>query len=471
MHSNKPKILLVVSSLFKAEGQIALAISELFEEYEIYFFSTLELKYRFQEFEDVVKSVDVIHWLVNRSSVPQKALNVASSKKQIATIHHMCPQENEKLESARESTLIHVVAKEWKEFIEKEQSLEDINQIYNDISAKAIWSKNKKRYTNQASFNINLFDKLGENENTIHFLNTYGQKIKSNEFLIDFESTYTQLIEEADYNRFFINFKPHYKFRYKKVIIDLGVNTNYFLDSNTNQIYIAPYGMLETDIIPKKIRAYLSGSGDLKQNTLRSLSYENLFLGNNAIYSNPYVWTFNAGMNGTFNKIVQLGIDIKHELIEDQYFFVNDTNDLQNFVTISDDLNRTTLSGELKVDLNKKTTFNLIGNYYSYSTVKEKEAWHMPNYDISVFAKTHIGNKIYLTGSYFMTSTREAINLRNTQKTLDGINDINLAFEYRYKTNISGFLNINNILNQRYEMWNNYRSQGLNILAGVSFSL
>jgi hypothetical protein len=353
----------------------------------------------------------------------------------------------------------------------KEQSLEDINQIYNDISAKAIWSKNKKRYTNQASFNINLFDKLGENENTIHFLNTYGQKIKSNEFLIDFESTYTQLIEEADYNRFFINFKPHYKFRYKKVIIDLGVNTNYFLDSNTNQIYIAPYGMLETDIIPKKIRAYLSGSGDLKQNTLRSLSYENLFLGNNAIYSNPYVWTFNAGMNGTFNKIVQLGIDIKHELIEDQYFFVNDTNDLQNFVTISDDLNRTTLSGELKVDLNKKTTFNLIGNYYSYSTVKEKEAWHMPNYDISVFAKTHIGNKIYLTGSYFMTSTREAINLRNTQKTLDGINDINLAFEYRYKTNISGFLNINNILNQRYEMWNNYRSQGLNILAGVSFSL
>ena len=112
-----------MSSLFKAEGMMAIAISEFLEDYEIYFFSTLELKYRFQEFEDVVNSVDVIHWLVNRSSVSQKALNVASTKKQITTIHHLCPQEHEKLESAKESTFIHVVAKEWKDLIDKDQSL------------------------------------------------------------------------------------------------------------------------------------------------------------------------------------------------------------------------------------------------------------------------------------------------------------------------------------------------------------
>ena len=76
-----------------------------------------------------------------------------------------------------------------------------------------------------------------------------------------------------------------------------------------------------------------------------------------------------------------------------------------------------------------------------------------------------------MTGSYFITGNREAINLEEIQQTLDVINDINLALEYRYKTNISGFLHINNILNKRFEIWNNYRSQGLNILAGVTFSL
>ena len=78
-----------------------------------------------------------------------------------------------------------------------------------------------------------------------------------------------------------------------------------------------------------------------------------------------------------------------------------------------------------KVDLNKKTTFNLLGNFYSFSTVKQKEAWNMPNYDVSIIAKTHIGNKIYMTGSYFITGNREAINLEEIQQTLDVINDIN----------------------------------------------
>ena len=132
---------------------------------------------------------------------------------------------------------------------------------------------------------------------------------------------------------------------------------------------------------------------------------------------------------------------------------------------------RTTLSGELKVDLNKKTEINLLGNFYSYSTVKQKEAWNMPNYNLSIIAKTHIGNKIYMTGSYFITGNREAINLDEIQQSLDVINDLNMALEYRYKNNISGFLHINNLLNKRFEIWNNYRSQGLNILAGVTFSL
>ena len=89
----------------------------------------------------------------------------------------------------------------------------------------------------------------------------------------------------------------------------------------------------------------------------------------------------------------------------------------------------------------------------------------------SFISKIHIGNKIYVTGSYFMTSTREAINLAENQRTLNAINDVNLAFEYRYKSNISGFLNFNNLLNKRYEIWNHFRSQGLNFLAGVTFSL
>jgi hypothetical protein len=409
--------------------------------------------------------VNVMHHAANNSDNPQNAL-FSKNKINVYGLREKGDDLYTELDFNR--NVIHYYG-----YLDKqtEYTKEDINQIYNDITAKAKWSRKKKRYNNQMNVMLNLFDNLVENENTLMVQNSFSKRIRSDIFSLDLGITYTQLFERADYNRFFVNLKPHYKFRYKKIDVDLGVNTNYFLDSNTNQIYIAPFGHFETDIIPKKIRVYVNGSGDLKQNTLKSLSYENLFLGNNTLYSNPYIWTFRTGMNGTFNKIVQLGIDIKHELIKDQYFFINDTNVLRNFVTISDDLNKTTLSGEIKIDLNKNITFNLLGNYYSYSPVNEIKAWHMPNYDLSFIAKSHIGNKIYVTVSYFMTSTREATNLRGYQQTLNAINDINFAFEYRYKSNISGFLHFNNILNNRYEIWNHYRSQGLNLLAGITFSL
>ena len=409
--------------------------------------------------------VNIMHHAANNSDNPQNAL-FSRNKINLYGLREKGDDLYTELDFNR--NVVHYYGYKDKQ---PEYTTDDINQIYNDITAKAEWSRKKKKYNNQMNLMLNLFDNLGENENTLTVQNSFSKRIRSDIFMLDFGTTYTQLVEKADYKRFFVNLKPHYHFRYKKIKIDIGVNTNYFLDSNTNQIYIAPYGHLETDIIPKKIRVYVNGSGDLKQNTLKSLSYENLFLGNNTLYSNPYIWTFRTGMNGTFNKVVQLGIDIKHELIKDQYFFVNDTNNLRNFVTISDDLNKTTLSGEVKVDLNKNITFNLLGNYYSYSPVRELKAWQMPSYDLSFISKIHIGNKIYVTGSYFMTSTREAINLAENQRTLNAINDVNLAFEYRYKSNISGFLNFNNLLNKRYEIWNHFRSQGLNFLAGVTFSL
>ena len=126
-----------------------------------------------------------------------------------------------------------------------EYTKEDINQIYNDITAKAKWSRKKKRYNNQMNVMLNLFDNLVENENTLMVQNSFSKRIRSDIFSLDLGITYTQLFERADYNRFFVNLKPHYKFRYKKIDVDLGVNTNYFLDSNTNQIYIAPFGHFE----------------------------------------------------------------------------------------------------------------------------------------------------------------------------------------------------------------------------------
>ena len=242
--------------------------------------------------------------------------------------------------------------------------------------------------------------------------------------------------------------------------------------SMNKRLYFAPHVKAETYLVPDKLRAFITLTGGLQKNTLKSLSYENMFLGNINDFENPRtVFDLAAGMNGNFKRFIEFGIKMSQKQVKDQYLFVNDTNSLRNFTLVHDDINTFTFSGELKVDVNDNVDLGFRGNFYSYSLGAEAEAWHMPTYDVALFATVRIADKIYIRGGYFGTSTRQARDLAGTTYSLKAINDVNAGFEYRYKKNISGFLNVNNILNQNYALWNQYNAQGINVLAGVTFSL
>jgi hypothetical protein len=358
-----------------------------------------------------------------------------------------------------------------------ERSLDDIHQIYNDVNAKAQWSRQQSKVNNRlnlksdVNLGFNLFDKLSESENTFRVINKNDFSAGKGRLHLDLGATYTQLTETAKYNRLFIDFKPHYELTYKKWNLDIGANLNYLSDTNGGVIKPAPYLKAETYLVPKILRGYFGITGDFQKNTLKSLSYENLFLGNTIQYANTYVLKFQGGMNGSFKRFVAFGINISQEFIKDQYFFVSDTNALRNFTTVKDDMSRLTFSGELKFNVNQHIEIGFRGNVYSYSLTAEKEAWHLPSYDAALFSTVRLADRIYIRGGYFATSARNARDLNSKEFVLAAINDVNLGFEYRYKKNISGFIRVNNILNQRYELWNNYRAQGLNALAGITFSL
>lgn len=352
--------------------------------------------------------------------------------------------------------------------------LDDINQIYNDINVKTAYTVKKNRAQNQLDFNLNLFDKLGENENSFNLANSSSFKLGKNHLHIDIDALYTQLTETADYKRLFVDVKPYYEFDYKKWKLDVGLNLSLLegIDTSISDIAPAPYLRAETYLVPKLLRFYAGLDGGYIRNTLRSISYENLFLGNNFTLSNPISYSGFIGMNGSFKRFVEYGIKMKQEQITNQYFFVNDTNELRNFTTVVADLTRFTFSGEFKIDVNQNLDIGFRGNYYALNVGAEiQEAWHMPTYDASLFATIRLADKIYVNGGYFTTSNRQAASLAGKDDALPAINDINIGAEYRYKKNISGFLHINNLLNQRYDLWNQYRAQGLNVLAGVTFSL
>jgi len=102
---------------------------------------------------------------------------------------------------------------------------------------------------------------------------------------------------------------------------------------------------------------------------------------------------------------------------------------------------------------------------------------YLPIFEGSLSARYNIQNKIILRtqlcvniGRYARTNTLdEYFNFE--RKRLSPIVDWSLGAEYRFNRRWSAFVEVNNILNQRYQHWFNYRSFGTNFLLGATFNL
>ncbi len=109
------KVLIISLNFHTAEGSIAKGIAGALQDHEIYFFSIAEVKYRSQELDELIKHVDVVHWLFNVGHLNEtkgKYFNIHQTPT-IATVHHVCKEEEYKITAAAKADLIHVVSSEW----------------------------------------------------------------------------------------------------------------------------------------------------------------------------------------------------------------------------------------------------------------------------------------------------------------------------------------------------------------------
>lgn len=109
------RVLLVPSSFHGAEGVIARYIAGNCKGIDVFLFKASDLEARRSEFLKLVTQVDVIHWIMNLCNIPGlenldwSELPCAS----VASIHHIMPGENQKINFAQKANLIHVDSDPW----------------------------------------------------------------------------------------------------------------------------------------------------------------------------------------------------------------------------------------------------------------------------------------------------------------------------------------------------------------------
>lgn len=276
--------------------------------------------------------------------------------------------------------------------------------------------------------------------------------------------------------------------------LNLGANIVYGLDmeNSENNFYIYPAVTASYRVMDENVIAYGGIGGELKQNSYHDFVDENPYVSPTLdILPTDQQYEGYLGLKGQLTSNV--GYNIKGSYMAENrkpLFYQNTINTTRtdeksyyygnSFQVFYDDVKTLGVFGEINVDVNRNFSLGVNAEFYDYDTETDNPAWNLPSIKGSLFMDYQITEQWYMGANLFYVGERDALTsvaltsnvpptISYTPITLDAFFDANAHVGYRFNDQLSIFVKASNIANNNYERWANFRVQGFQALAGVSY--
>ncbi|MDR0385840.1 MAG: hypothetical protein LBH60_07160 [Prevotellaceae bacterium] len=284
--------------------------------------------------------------------------------------------------------------------------------------------------------------------------------------------------------KYIFNVAPVYSFSSKIIDIELGVKYTGYKRDYTVRHKIYPVSGIRFKLADEFV-PYAGVNGEMQMNDYKSIASENPFISpgmNMTMKATDYSYVFSAGIKGNIENIFAYNIYGKYSLLKDFYFFINSRQSLpassagepvalqNNFDVIYDDVGQLKAGADLKISAGPVDAM-LSGIYYSYAMDGLNAAFHRPTFavdlDINVKAtKTLIFNVNFHANS----KTAYTYNAAHSEIYYNSaFVNLGAGVEYLFTGSFSIFLNGNNLLNAKNEIWHGYKLPGTGVLGGITF--
>ncbi|MCO4805784.1 MAG: hypothetical protein KC456_04245 [Flavobacteriales bacterium] len=292
-----------------------------------------------------------------------------------------------------------------------------------------------------------------------------------------------------------VGLKPTMVSTWKKLRIEYGANVQLEIDNGGTTPKIYPHAYAKYNLVKEVIIPYAGLGGGLKRNSLSSFSELNPFIWSSrtALLNTNEVLRIYGGFRGSVSDRLTYNIQAAQFYEQNAALFINYDASQYNqgvtrfgenyFLVNYDTLETFEINGELMYRIGERLQVVGYGAYRMFQTTTEFEAWHRPAMEAALTGFYQIKNKIIAKAQLHFYGPQWSKSYEPTSDKFYGndgadvygnkvspIVDLNLGVEYRYTERLSGFVNVNNVIAQRYQRWNQYPSQRLNLLAGVTYS-
>lgn len=285
------------------------------------------------------------------------------------------------------------------------------------------------------------------------------------------------VLPDVDISRNIVRIRPRYEFEKSGIQFSAGANLAFEKSYDLSFWRFYPVANLHYPLIKDQLSVTAELSGDLKENTLKSLTDDNPFIIPRELAGEKFLLNTNNKINVSGGLIVRPERQLQflatagYSRLLEESFFVNslNTSGITYYSVVFDTVNRINIHAEAQYLYFEKAGLTLKTDFYSYSMNGDREPLFKPSLVLGMEAFYNIGEKIYAKAMMTYTGTRKALAI-DGYKTLDAYADISLGVDYRYSKILSFWVQVNNLTATRYMQWYNYPSYRINAMAGASLS-
>jgi hypothetical protein len=101
---------------------------------------------------------------------------------------------------------------------------------------------------------------------------------------------------------------------------------------------------------------------------------------------------------------------------------------------------------------------------------KEEKAWHMIPMELNASLRWQLIKDLWFYSELWAWDGGKFLGADDNAIKLKGAFDLSSGAEFRITKNFNLWLQLNNILNNKYERWNQYQVYGFNLLGGITYS-
>ena len=289
-------------------------------------------------------------------------------------------------------------------------------------------------------------------------------------------------------SHFTLQARPSVDLILNKLYFRFGVNlyaNNYDAELTGGEfnLFFFPEVQIYFPFVEDVLSIYGGVEGQIRQNSLRNLVAENPYL-IPAFISRPSRNTdvfvgFEGLLSATTSFNLRGGVLLQKDLAiyyrDPAYrsdYFTDSLRTLAALELLYDNSQTFYARGELSVNLDNNLQAGVFGELRAYNMDDLDGAWHLPSFLAGLNLTYTYREKLKLGTDWNYVGKRTAFfqeDKPDISAELPGYMDVGLNLEYLNNSRLSGFVNVTNLLNQKYDLYLGYKAQRIGFLMGFAY--